>query len=193
MNYSVDQLQTDVMARLGEISRPHSSLSDSDVPAPEDVVALKISSMLPEIGKRMLRDASAEMLGGGMPLEAEVKTRMMPCGLNSFEIRVPEDFLRLVSVKMSGWRCCVRRLIMPVDAAWEGQWSAEPGIAGCPERPRAYLVDEEEGLMLRLIGSEDPEAALLHLSTFCIPSAPDFHFPPGLYPELVAAIADKIA
>lgn len=193
MNYSVNQLQTDVMGRLGEISRPLSSLSDSDVPGPEDVVALKISSMLPEIGKGMLLSASAEMLGGGMPLEAEVKTRIMPCGLYSFEIRMPEDFLRIVSVKMSGWRCGVCRLIMPGDAAWEGQWSAEQGIAGCPERPRAYLVNEDEGPMLRLIGSEDPDAALVHLSIFCIPSAPDFHFPPGLYPELVAAIADKIA
>ena len=193
MKYSVNQLQTDVMARLGEISRPLSSLSDLDVPSPEDVVALKISSMLPEVGKSILCGASAEMLAGGMPLQSEVITWMMPCSLYAVELLLPEDFLRLVSVSILGWHRGVSGLILPGDAAWECQWSVEPGIAGCPARPQAYLVASGEGRKLRLLGSEGPDAALEHLSILCIPSAPDFHFPPRLYPELVASIADKIA
>lgn len=192
MNYTVENLQRDVMTLLGEIASPTPSLYESDVPSPEDVVALKIGSVLPEVGKSILCGASAEKLGGGMLLDSKVMSRMMPCRLYAVELLLPEDFLRLVSVRISGWPRCVNGLILPGEAAWECQWSVESGIAGCPARPRAYLVAAEEGLKLRLLGSEDPDAALEHLGIFCVPSAPDFHFPPRLYPELVSAIADKI-
>ena len=178
MTFNIDTLIRDVRGRIGEIA---------------DEVARMIESMLPEIGAGIIRGAPLDQLGGGMPTVGETTSRLMPCGLYAVEVTVPEDFLRLVSVKISGWQRSANTLILPGDAAWECRWSAEPGIAGSPARPRAYLGPEGGVNILRLIGSESVDAALEHLMVLTIPKAPEFHFPSQLYPELVGRIAEKMA
>ena len=194
MKYSMTALQTDVMARLGEIARPQGALDSGGVPWPEDIVALRVSALLAEIGSRLLMDASAEALGGALRLlsDSDVGMRLMPCGLYGAEVRLPEGFLRLASVKMAGWRRSVVDLIGPDSAEWAGQWSPEPGIAGCPDRPRAYLDRDSEGLLLRLVGSESGEDVPEWLGVVDVPvvdGAGGFDFPESLYPELVGNIA----
>lgn len=137
--------------------------------------------------------APAEMLGGGETVDAEVLMRLMPCGLYAAEVDLPSRFLRLVSVGMAGWSRGVSRLLPPSSADWECQFSSEPGIAGCPSRPRAYIVAEGEGLRLRLLGSESADATLGWLRICTIPTPSSFHFPPLLYPRLVSTLATKLS
>lgn len=177
MTYNIDTLIQDVSARVGEVA---------------DEVAHMIAEMLPAVGAFIIREASIERLSGGVPITSETTSRLMPCGLYAVEAALPEDFLRLVSVKIPGWLRPANSLILPGDAAWECQWSAEPGIAGSPERPRAYLDCGGAGSILRLIGSGDNDTALEYLRVLTIPVAPDFDFPEQLYPELVGMIAEKI-
>lgn len=191
MVYTLDRLQRDVMARLGENTQPPASYDGLDIPSPVDVIRRKISSLLPEIGTKLIKDTQADNLGAGEPLESAVSMRKMPCGLYAGEMGLPEDFLRLVSLKMAGWSRCVTQVIRSGDMEWSRQWSAEPGIAGCPECPRAYLVCEEDGMKLRFIGSEDGVDSLESLRVCRAPSpAADgsFHFPPSLYPPLISEI-----
>lgn len=185
MLYTLQQLQADVMARLGEFGHPFSSLPASVVPCPSEVLARKIESILPEAGAKILREAPHELLGGGMPIEAELTTRLMPCGLYAGETVISDDFLRLVSVMMSDWSRSVLTLILPGSSDWERQWSSEPGIAGCPCCPRAYLDRQGEGLLLRVVGSDDSAATLGWLRGWCLPTPPAFHFPLQLYQSLI--------
>lgn len=200
MKYSIQKLRSDVMARLGEIARPQTSLTDrsalSAVPWPEDIIGLKVASLLGEIGSELIREAPAEVLGGA-PVKSggEMTMRMMPCGLYGAEVRLPEGFLRLMSVKMAGWRRGVHTLVLPASEEWTRQWSEERGIAGCPERPQAYLDRDADGMLLRLLCSDSEEDSLECLSGWCVPlldEEGEFDFPEALYAELVGAIAAKL-
>ena len=175
MIYDIDTLIRDVSARVGEMA---------------DEVALMVESRLPEVGERLLREAPMEMLGQGEELDAEVTARLMPCGLYAAEISLPEDFVRLVSVRLEGWERSVCRVTGYDSIGSDCQWSAEPGIAGCPERPRCYL-DMAGGLVLRLVGSEKVPV-VSELRVWRLPMAPSFYFPPLLYPRLVAEIGKMI-
>ena len=191
MVYTIERLQKDVLARLGEISVTPPSLSVSGVPTSVDIVAAKIKSILPEEGARLIKGASADELGGGMEMDSiVVNQKLMPCGLYAIEMEIPEDTLRLVSLKMSGWERKVSRLILPAMPEWDCQWSSESGIAGNPQRPRAYL----EGKILRAIGTPE-SASLERFYGWRIPVADtdgNFDFPAGLYPDLLGAIASRI-
>lgn len=191
MVYSIDSLQKDVMARLGEIAMPQPSLPALGAPTSADIVKAKVKSMLPEECAKLIRGASAEALGCGIQMEVVVADSMlMPCGLYAAEIELPEDFLRLVSLKMSGWERSVGSLILPASPEWNCQWSPEPGIAGSPARPRAYL----DGKILRSIGTEE-NGSLESLYCWRIPSVDadgNFKFPSGMYPDLLGTIASKI-
>ncbi|MDE6633100.1 MAG: hypothetical protein K2K23_08895 [Muribaculaceae bacterium] len=174
------------MVRLGEISRSQTSVAATDIPAPADIVAAKAAALLPEVGAKLIVEASRSLLEGGVDMEAEVAFRLMPCGLHAAEIRLPEEFLALTSLKMSGWERSVSRLVLPDEADWDCQWSEEPGIAGCQARPRVYL----DGNVLRAIG-DGADAAIEWLRGWKIPSPGSdgkFHFPASLYPALVGGI-----
>ncbi len=184
MEYCFEKLKSDVMRRLGEITLPPSSAVSMAVPGPADVIGAKIESLLPEVGGRLIREASYSMLGGGVEVEVDVEMSRLASGLFAAEIRLPAGFLRLVSVKMSGWRRSVSELILPGNPGWDCQWSDEEGIAGCPEKPRVYL----DGCVLRAVGCRSETDGLAWLRCWCLPH-PDsdgkFSFPEALYPELV--------
>lgn len=198
MKFGFHTLQAEIMARLGEIARPQgqsqSQTELSDVPWPEDIIGVKVRSLLPEVGAGLIKEAPCVAPGcpvGGLS-GCPVAMKEMPCGLYGAEVRMPEGFLRLVSVKMSGWRGSVYSLIRPEMSDWNRQWSPHPGIAGCAEWPRAYLDSDGEGLLLRLVGSLTSEESLEWLQIWTVPEVDDlgeFDFPEALYPELVGSIA----
>ena len=196
MRFSLQRLTADVMARLGETARVPAQLSAfPGVPWPEDVISVKVASLLGEVGSSLILAAPREHLGSGLHIVIEPRIRLMPCGLYCAEISLPGGFLCLMSVRMSGWVRSVETLILPGAPEWSRQWSKEPGIAGCPGRPLAYLDREGDAMMIRVIGSEDPEDTLSWLTLWSVPAVDEegwFDFPETLYAGLVAAVAEKI-
>lgn len=193
MRYSVERLCADVMARLGEIARPHGLSSACAVPWPEDIIHAKCLSLLPGEGASLIREAPVALLGAGLAC-GDIIMRKMPSGMYAAEVRIPEGFLRMVSARMGEWRGSVRTLILPESAEWARQWSAQPGIAGCPERPCAYLDSDGEGRLVRLVGSVGAGDALEWMGVWCVPVGDEeggFDFPGALYAELVGRIAWK--
>lgn len=202
MTYGIEQLVSDVMERLGEISRPHTPSGgqvpeDVGVPWPEEAVALKARGLLAAEGSRLLREASVDDLGcGGMDLSGVEAVKVsMPCGLYAAEVRMPEGYLRFAGARMSEWSRGATEVLERGSSGWSRQWSSEPGIAGCPVRPRAYLDSDSGGLLLRLVGSVSADDSLEWLGVWCVPELDAegrFGFPAGLYFRLVEAIAAGI-
>ena len=195
MRYAIERLRTDVMARLGEIARPQSQSSASssavDVPWPEDIIGLKVSSLLPEVGSRLIRESPLPLPDCGASSPEIYRMRQMPCGLYAAEVRLPVTFIRLESAMLSGWSIDVRSAVMPSSPEWSRQWSAEAGIAGCPVRPMAYFDSDSGGPLLRLVGSEMEAAGLEWLNVWTVPEADSsggFDFPEVLYAELVGEL-----
>ena len=183
MQYTIRQVQLEVLTRFGEDSQ-----ASSPIPGPADIIALKVATLLPEVGGRILREVSVDMLGGGVEPEVEETTLKMPCGLYAIEVKLPGNYLRLVSVKVTGWARSAMRVILPGAPEWDCQWSEEAGIAGCPARPRAYL----EGDVLRLVGTSEGSASLESLRVVTLPDGDSFDFPESLYPQLIVELYEKI-
>ncbi|MCM1489272.1 MAG: hypothetical protein NC095_00370 [Muribaculum sp.] len=187
---SIEQLIEDVMSRMGETSEVSPSAGLTGVPTLEDILKRKISSFLPEVGKKLLVEASAEMLAGAEDYHVEVSARKVPAGLYAVDIPLPEDFVRLVSLKMRSWQRSVEKVFTPGSDGFQRQYSAEPGISGCPLCPQAYLSNG----ILSAIGSETASDTLEHLHLWRIPtpdSAGNFHFPAPLYPDLLSHLINN--
>ena len=192
MRYSIDQTAEDVMSALGETSGVSPSSGMAGIPTLRDILKRKISSFLPEAGKKLLVEASAEMLAGAEDYHAEVSARKVPAGLYAVDIPLPEDFVRLVSLRMRSWQRGVDKVFTSASDCFQRQYSAEPGIAGCPSRPQAYLGNG----ILTAIGSETASDTLEHLHLWRIPlpdSAGNFHFPAPLYPDLLTRLLSLIS
>ncbi len=195
MTYTLQQLYEDVMARLGENSRSQPSPENPDILTPEEAIRAMTSALLPGVGASLIREASAWQLGGGVEQKPVAVMRKMPCGLYAADIAHPDSFLRLVSVKMSGWRRCVSRVVMPEDPGWSRQWSEESGIAGNPDNPMVYLTSGGDGSVIRLMSSRAADDAVEWLRGWSIPSVETdgtFDFPERLYSELTKNIASNL-
>lgn len=186
MKYDLSKLVGDVMGRMGEVR-----VAEGDFPFPtvEEAVRLKVRTLLPLVGKRLIC-SSKGVWGGDLLTSAPYSMTRMPCGLYAADIQLPEDFLRLLSVRMGEWRQGADRVILPGDADWTRQWSEEPGIAGCRDRPRVYLLHDGTR-RLRCIGSASEDDKLASLSILQIPNPDEdgkFIFPEEIYLDLVEGI-----
>ncbi len=190
MIYSLQKLQCDVLARLGETVQSPTSHPELGLPAADEIIAQKLRIGLPDVGKRLIEEASLAELGGSEAIETAISMRRMPCGLYAAEMTLPSDLVRICSVKMRSWAHGISGIFMPQDAGWYRQWSSEPGIAGCMERPQAYLI-VENAIKIRALGSESPSDNLESLSGWKMPEVDEdgnFRFPSSLYPALVGSI-----
>ena len=65
-------------------------------------------------------------------------------------LRLPEDFHRLVELKVSGWEEPVTEAEPPTGSGYWRRKSASMSVRGTPSSPRAYIVKDVEGAMLEL-------------------------------------------
>ena len=89
MEYTLERLQGDVMARLGEIARPQPVLSGCGVPSPVDVLSVRVGILLPDVGSRLILEAPVELLRGE-EISLQISILNMPCGIYGAELTVPE-------------------------------------------------------------------------------------------------------
>lgn len=190
MEYTLHQLCDDVLALMGET---RDEAADSDVLSVARILERKIAVSLPEIGARLIRDSPPELLGGAECLAgADTAVGQMESGLYALSIKLPEDFLRLVEVRLSGWRRAVHDVSVPGTPLFNCRWSREPAIAGCPEMPRAYLSAAGTGWRLTAAACASVSPEVESLLVWRIPradSAGRFRFPSALYPVLVDMLA----
>lgn len=194
MTFSLQRLQKDVLARLGESVRAADSSLPVAIPGVAEVLEKKVETLLPSVGCGLIASAPLSALGVGEELSGESTAVEMPCGLYAHDIAIPEDFIRIVSVRMESWHRSAVSVSMPEEPGWMRQWSPEPAIAGCKVSPRVYLL-QEGGLRLRCCGSDSEDDALAWLGMWRIPRADGvgrFCFPQGLYEELVSDMALRL-
>jgi len=69
-------------------------------------------------------------------------------GYGAGTIVLPEDFMRLVSFKMSDWTHSVNGAVTQESEAYLMQQSEYPGIRGCPQKPVVAIINAPAGLSL---------------------------------------------
>lgn len=75
-------------------------------------------------------------------------------------IILPDDFMRLLSFRMSDWKRTVFEAISETDPRYALQSSRFAGICGNPEKPVVAVVRRSEGLVLEFYSCRDNSATV---------------------------------
>lgn len=75
-------------------------------------------------------------------------------------IILPDDFMRLIVFRMSGWKRAVSGAITQSDPIYLQQSSRWKGICGNPENPVVAIVNRAEGLVLEFYSCDDDTATV---------------------------------
>lgn len=73
---------------------------------------------------------------------------------------LPDDFMRLVTFKMSDWQRACPMAITEDDAKYKLQRSSVKGLRGNPERPVCAVVDRPEGKALEFYSCKNEDATV---------------------------------
>ncbi len=106
-----------------------------------------IRSRLETAARIVELNADHHLLDGGTALSGSM-TFDKAIGKGRGRMALPDDFLRLVTFKMSDWRRAVTEAIPEEDPRYDLQSSRHAGIRGTPERPVCALIQEPSGLTL---------------------------------------------
>lgn len=82
---------------------------------------------------------------------------------------LPEDFMRLISFRMSDWRRTVFEAISENDSQYALQSSKWKGICGNPEKPVCAIVRRSEGKVLEFYSCNDNTAFVTQATYVPIP------------------------
>ena len=84
-------------------------------------------------------------------------------------IILPDDFMRLISFRMSDWRRTVYDAISESDPQYALQSSRFKGICGNPEKPVVAIVRRSEGKVLEFYSCKTEEATVAQATYLPIP------------------------
>ena len=82
---------------------------------------------------------------------------------------LPEDFMRLISFRMSDWKRTVFEAISETDPQYALQSSKWKGICGNPEKPVCAIVRRSEGKVLEFYSCNDNTAIVTQATYVPIP------------------------
>ena len=154
MRYSVDDIvrKVRVFLDMDRESGDLISLDDASALSIEEIIRSKLIE-----GVRLtLLAAPAETIDTARPLRGTVAWRN-DTGIGMGVLSLPDNFLRLLSVKMTDWKRPAR-IITEQDEEYAWQSSRHLGVRGNPDRPVAAVVRYPEGVVVELyscIGGAD--------------------------------------
>jgi len=86
---------------------------------------------------------------------------------------LPEDFMRLVVMKMSDWERSVYQAISEGDGEYDVQFSRWAGLRGTPQKPVCAIVMRPEGLVLEFWSSKNSSATMSRALYLPVPTVKD--------------------
>lgn len=187
MTLEIRRLASDVATLLGESLAEECRPEESPFPGMEERVRL----LAPAILSRLITETPVDSLGEGKPLLASPRIN----NEGVVTITLPDDFLRLIAVRMSDWDVCLSRIIREGDQHFDCLKSKRAAIRGTPRRPAASVSFDEEGRQCLRLYSSDLDASLLTARYMPLPevsSDDTIDIPPLLYPPLIEAICQKV-
>ncbi len=152
MIYRIRGMMRDVRVAIDQNMRSDRLLDEGD----EDTLTLDeiVRSKIEEAAQRIVSSAPAHLLDGGKPLGDAVFWGNDGSG----RIMLPDDFMRLVVLRMSDWERPVHELLQETDPRYAMQFSRYRGIRGNPQKPVAAIVTRAEGRALEFFACRDRTA-----------------------------------
>lgn len=151
-----------------------------------------ISELLPEIAVNVIKDSRPVDFDEWCEMDAEVEWIEPGHG----EIELPDDFLRLISFKMSDWKSSVSSVIFNNADNYPLIFSAARRRMGYRRSPAVALTAGKRRYRLEFIGSSDPAAYVARASYIPRPDSAStsdiLRIPRSLIPAVVKATAAAI-
>lgn len=158
MIYSVTRITRDVRVALDENRVSTQLLETDDI----DTLSLDelITSKIVDAARIVEGNAPVEMLDAGKALSGSI-TFASNVGVGRGRMQLPDDFMRLLTFKMSDWERAVTEPISERDPLYRRQSSKFSGVRGNPERPVVAIVREPTGLVLEFWSCEGGTTVVL--------------------------------
>ncbi len=140
-------LVADVLALMGEAPAPQAEGSES-FPGTDlhEAVSRKVAALLPGAGSTLIADADMADLADAPQLSLSASKRLMPSGAYAAVAPLPAGFMRPVAVRLESWTDDARHIFGAGSRLTPRLWNPEPGIAGTPSSPRAYIMAGSEAV-----------------------------------------------
>ncbi len=150
MEYNLADIVGDVKVALdlNVDSTPLADIGDVDTLALDDIIESKVA----EAVRRVETNASTHLLDAGKEIGGTV---VWNSDKSSGYIMLPDDFMRLVSFKMSDWHRPLFAAITPESPEYALQYSPFPGLRGNPQKPVCALVMHSDGMALEFFSCKD--------------------------------------
>lgn len=186
MNYPVTTIYADVRVALDQ-NQSESQLVAIDYTLEfDDLVAQKLL----HAARQILETAPAVMIDNGKDMRKQEFARgdvEIGDGLYYYTLKLPTDYLRLLSLKLSSWDTTLRSTVEDGSEAAQMARSEFLGITGNPSRPIA-IDDYPSKAERRLIIYSGDKNETLDRAVYCQEPAivnGMLNFPVGLYNTLV--------
>lgn len=149
-----------------------------------------------------MEDCAAEAVASTPPAELTGWQLLDDEGLETLEegsarLPLPDDFLLLFILRLSGWQRGVTEIRLPGSQAAMMQGSRWAGLRGSRQRPVAVLeASANGGRALRLYGPHDVPVSIVegwYMPAPRIDSEGNINVPPGAIARLVRLIAGRIS
>ena len=148
MKHNVDELTERVRVVIDHAKESGElfALDDADALSIDAIIRSKLEPS----ARQVLLQATPGQIDTAKPLHGGLSWRGEP-GVGMALLRLPDDFLRLLSVRLSDWHRPAR-IITEDDEEYQWQ-SSRYAVGGTPERPVAAMVRYPEGLCLECYSS----------------------------------------
>lgn len=143
MNYSVEDLVREARIAIDRNanSTPLASLGDVDTLTVDEIIRSKVE----DAARLVEENAAHELLDAGKPFAASVTWENNVAGYGAGRVMLPDDFMRLVTFRMSDWYRPVTEAITEEHPIYSMQSSRYAGVRGNPQRPVVAIVHGTAG------------------------------------------------
>lgn len=164
MIYKLSGIGRDVMVALDQNNVSEQLIADGDI----DTLTLEeiIRSKVVEAVIRVESEAPVRCLEEGHAFGDAVYWEECESGY----VLLPEDFMRLISFRMSDWERACYRVITVDDPLYIKQSSRYKGIRGNRQKPVCAIVNRPEGRALEFYSCGSEEAYVQHATYIPYPS-----------------------
>lgn len=164
MNYSVEEIIGEVRKALDMNEESNEILaSDSSTLSVDDIIRQKIEHGV----KMILNNAPLSMIDTStlIPSSTVIEWEEEK-GIGAGSVRLPDDFLRLHSFKMSDWKRPIADSIGIEDPRYAQQRSKYGGIRGNTERPIVAIIRDNEGQLLEFFSCNSGEGVTMSIGLY---------------------------
>lgn len=189
MNYSVEDLVKAARVAMdrNNNSTPLVELGDIDTLTVDEIISSKV-----EDAARLVESGAAhELLDAGENFDASIEWEGQP-GYGAGRINLPQDFMRLVTFRMSDWFMPVTEAITEYDPTYPMQSSPYAGVRGNPQRPVVAITHGTSGQVLEFYSCQGGPGVRVHVARYLpIPKVRDGYI--DLCPKLERAVVYRLA